>query len=1158
MNMLRKLSLVALLLVVVAALVTLAPSALADTTGIIRGTVIDKSGAAVPDATVVIVQKETNYTRTLTSNATGAFEASTLPIGTYSVKVSKASFRTYEEGGIPLAADGVYVVKAQLEVGGLTTTVEVAATLIQTDTTTMQLGSDISGQSVNDLPVLNRDWIQLQQTLPGTVAGSDRFGGSGGDNFSTNGNRTQANNYLINGGDSNDLPLNSPLDIPSPDAIQDVHIVTNSLNPEFGRNSGAILDAVTKSGTNQFHGSAFEYYRDTFMNARNYFSTITPPFHQNQFGGTLGGPAIKDKLFGFFSYQGTRAFQGQANSTPVFSQAQQGGDWGAGAFATATTPAPVALFSDPVGPCPVAGGVQCAANTTPYSTLFSSGAIPTQDFNPISTNLITKFVPLPNGPGNTFQFSNNTRSSANQYIGRADYNLRSSDTLYAYVFYETNPTTSTLPFIGATLPGFGEIDTSTTSQYTVNYNHIFNPTTVNELRLTYNRFNFGAVNPQTPILPSALGFTGINPQDPAGAGAPYIGLNGLFSLGFSLDGPQPRLDDTWQLADNISITRGNHSYKFGIDFRRSSVVNPFFFYNNGNYTFNGVGSFSTGNPGADFQLGISDSYGQSSGGVIHARAWEYYSYAQDQWKIRPNFTLTYGIGYQIDTPLTQLAFNKQGINAFRIGQQSSVFDTAPVGLNFPGDPGVTSSGYQTHYNNFAPRVGFAWSPRENWSIRAGWGIYYNNSEEELTLQNLQSAPFSIFSTGIGQVGGTPAFATPYTDISSGATTANPFPFTPFKPGTPVDFGPFEPLSGSNFIDPNFNVPYNFNYNLTVQHQLSRSMVATVSYVGSQGRRLEAVTALNPYNPALCLSSTVIISGSPCSQNPVLLPFYGDGPNGVSTLPVPSSVWANIYEEGTFATSNYNAFQATLESTGWHGLTFRGAYTYSHALDNASSFENAGGSIIPSNHRLSYGDSQYDARHRFSLAYVYNIPGIFQNSEIGKRLLGGWGFSGVTTFQTGFPIQLTESDLASLQCSDAFTLFGCWDRPEKNGPLVTETPRNVQTINGQTGNYWFNPNSFVPEALGTIGNASRDYFHGPGINNWNFSFFKNTIITERLRLQLRLDAFNIFNHTQFAGPAQPGTAAAGDNANNVNAGDFGQILATQEDARILQISAHLNF
>ena len=293
------------------------------------------------------------------------------------------------------------------------------------------------------------------------------------------------------------------------------------MNPEFGRNSGAILDAVTKSGTNQFHGSAFEYYRDTFMNARNYFSTITPPFHQNQFGGTLGGPAIKDKLFGFFSYQGTRAFQGQANSTPVFSQAQQGGDWGAGAFATATTRAPVALFSDPVGPCPVAGGVQCAANTTP-STLFSSGAIPTQDFNPISTNLITKFVPLPNGPGNTFQFSNNTRSSANQYIGRADYNLRSSDTLYAYVFDEKSDDVDAA-LHRSNVTWFRRDRHLDDFAVHRKLHSIFNPTTVNELRLTYNRFNFGAVNPQTPILPSALGFTGINPQDPAALERPTLG-----------------------------------------------------------------------------------------------------------------------------------------------------------------------------------------------------------------------------------------------------------------------------------------------------------------------------------------------------------------------------------------------------------------------------------------------------------------------------------------------------------------------------------------------------------------------------------------------------------------------------------------------------------
>ncbi|MGB8523035.1 MAG: carboxypeptidase regulatory-like domain-containing protein [Candidatus Acidiferrales bacterium] len=1148
MNLMRKSFLTLFLFAV------LAPLALADATGVIRGTVTDKTGAAIPDATVEIVQVATNYTRTVTTNGTGSFEAPSLPIGTYRVTVKKASFQSFSEGGIPLQPDGVYVVNAVLEVGGVTQTVEVIAAPIQTDTTTIQLGNEISGQAVNDLPVLDRDWIQLQQTLPGTVASSDRFG----DAVSSNGNRTQSNNYLINGGDSNDLPLNSPLDIPSPDAIAEVHVVTNTLNPEFGRSSGAILDAVTKSGTNEFHGSAFEYYRDTFLNARNFFSVTTPPFHQNQFGGTFGGPIVKNKLFGFFSYQGTRSFNGTAESTTVFSADQAGGDWGPGAFAGSTKVSPFPLNSDAAGPCPV-GGAQCPAGTA-YSTLFSTGAIPTQDFSTISQGLITKFVPLPNSANNQFQFSNNESSSQNQYLGRIDYNLSSKDTLYFYGFHETFPDTTTLPFIGASLPGFGEVDTSATQQYTVSYNHIFSSNIVNEGRFTYNRFNFGAVLPQTVVQPSSLGFTGINPQDPAGAGVPFVGLNGFFSLGFSLDGPQPRLDDTYQLADNVSINRGNHSYKFGIDFRRQSVFNPFFFFNNGNYTFNGVGTFSTGLPGADFELGVPDSYAQSSGGFIHARTWEFYSYVQDQWKIRPNLTLTYGLGYQIDTPLTQLAFNKQGINAFRIGQQSSVFPTAPLGLDFPGDPGVTPSGYQTHYNNFAPRLGFAWSPRNNWSVRAGWGFYYNVSEEELTLQNLQSAPFSIFSSGVGNIGASPAYANPFAAINNSAVSVtNQFPFTPFAAGAPVNFGPFEPLSGSNFIDPRFNVPYNMNYNLTVQHQVNRNVVATVSYVGSEGRRLEAVTALNPFNPALCIAQ-----GPSCTNNPVFLPFDGPGPNGLSTLPVPSSVFANVYEEGTFAASNYNAFQATLESNGWHGINLRAAYSYSHALDNASSFENAGGSVIPQNHRLSYGDSQYDARHRLVVSYVYNIPipGKFQSNEFEKRLLGGWGFSGINTYQTGFPVQLTESDLNSLQCSSAFTLFGCWDRPNIVAPEKYLDPRTDRTIviNGTpvTGHFAFTPNSFAPEALGTIGDARRDFFHGPGINNYNFSFFKNTTITERLRLQLRIDAFNIFNHASFAAPGQAGTATGGV-GNNVDAsGQFGQTFATQVAARILQLSGHFYF
>lgn len=1150
--MLRKLILGASLF---ALLGLLAPLALADVTGTIRGAAVDQTGAGVPGASVQVVEVDTNYTRTLTTDSTGFFVIVDLPAGKYTLTVKKSGFRTYSQAGIVLQVGQSYVVKAQLELGAVTQTVEVAAAPIQADTTTMQLGNEISGDQLNSLPVLNRDWIQLQQTLPGTVAGSDRFGADNGDNFSTNGNRTQANNYLINGSDSNDLPLNSPLDIPSPDAIQEVKIVTNTLNPEYGRNSGATLNAITKSGTNTFHGSAFEYYRDTFMNARNFFSSIVPPFHQNQFGGTLGGPAIKNKLFGFFSYQGRRAFRGIAQNTPVFSAAQTAGDWGLGAFAASTKSSPFALFGDNTSPCPVSSGTPCPAGTA-YSALFKSGAIPSADFtsavNPsgaLAAKLMKQFVPAPNvtnATGSFFQFSETLTEPPNQYIGRADYNLSSSDSIYGYVFVEKEADSDSIPFgggsgFGGDLPGFGALQKSKIYQYTVNESHIFNPNTLNEFRIAYNRFNFNTVLPATPVTPASLGFTGIKPQGTPSV--PFMGVLGFFDLGFSEDGPQPRVDDTGELIDNFSINRGNHAYKMGVDIRRQHVFNPFFFINNGAYGYNGVGAFSTGQPGADFELGIPDSYVQSSGGIINSRTWEYYSYVQDQWRLRPNFTLTYGIGWQIDTPLNQLFNHGVAINEFRPGQQSTVFPSAPRGLVFPGDAGITSSGYHTHYNNFGPRVGFAWSPRNNWSVRAGWGIYYNNSEEELLLQDLLAAPFSLVSIGVGAAGGSPNFINPFQDIKNPSVTApNLFPFTPFKVCNASCFASFEPFANFNGTDPNFNTPYNMNYNLTVQHQISRTMVGTLSYVGSQGRRLENVSALNPFDPKVCLAAPA------CSSNPTFEAFTP----GVGTV-ADASIFGSLSYFGTFGVSKYDALQATWETTGWHGLSFRSAYSWSHSRDNGSSFENAGGTTIPSNFHLTYGDSAFDARQRLALSFIYNIPGILQSSAFGKRVFGGWGTSGVATFQKGFPIQLTETDLASLQCSNITILYGCWDRPNAVAPVKFENPRTSK------GNLWFDKASFAPETLGTLGNAGRNFFHGPGINDWNLSFFKDTTITESTKLQLRIDAFNVFNHAQFAAPGQSGVSGSGNGAaNNVNTPLFGSVLATQVPARVLQLSAHFTF
>src|SRR5713101_979429 len=314
-------------LAVVTLLGLLAPYSYADVDGRIRGTVMDSSGAAIADASVKIVNVGTNLERTQTTSDLGTFDVQNLPPGIYNLTVTKTGFRTFKQTGIKLESAATFTVTPTLEVGEMSATVEVTAEKLQADTTTMQLGGELAGGDIKDFPLLNRAWINLQTTLPGVVASSDRFGS----NFATNGNRTQSNNYVVNGTDSNDLPLNTPIaNAINPDAIQEVKVVDSTLNPEYGRNSGATLMVVTKSGTNQFHGSAFEFYRDTFMNARNFFTrppASKPPFHQNQFGGSVGGPLLKNKLFGFFAYQGTRSFNGAAQNVSVFTNGQRGGNF---------------------------------------------------------------------------------------------------------------------------------------------------------------------------------------------------------------------------------------------------------------------------------------------------------------------------------------------------------------------------------------------------------------------------------------------------------------------------------------------------------------------------------------------------------------------------------------------------------------------------------------------------------------------------------------------------------------------------------------------------------------------------------------------------------------------------------------------------------------
>jgi carboxypeptidase family protein len=1177
-----------------------ATSALADNIyGRIRGVVTDPTGAMIPNAKLTAANLATGASWEVTTGTDGSFEFLQLPApATYNVKANASGFKGFEVTGIDLHLDEIFVLNIQMEVGTVTQRVTVEASAAQVETTSMQLGKVLSGSQIVDMPLNGRNWITLQQTLPG-VTESDRFG----TNFATNGSRSQANDYLVNGVDAVDLPINTPQVVPSPDAIAEVSMVTNTINPEYGRNGGAILNATTKSGTNAYHGDGFEFYRDTSLNTRSFFAPKPTIFHQNQFGGTIGGPIKKDKSFFFFSFQGTRNRRPQAGGTStVFTPDQRNGIFGAGAFDCAINTAkgqtvakncqtsPFAMIGDASSGCS-SSAAPCPAGT-PYGNvfdqtgaqvatgLFGTGAVPAQDFNPIAVNMMTKYVPLPNCGSNcnTFEFNPIRVSTDYQYLARVDHNISAKDSIFGYFLIEPSKRHDTLPFTAADLPGFPEQATARTQHYALNWTHTLSGNKVNEARFGYNRLNFHAVEPVNVIQPSSLGFTGIIPQDLKDAGVPKIDLSGggLFTLGNSNNGPQPRVDQTYQVTDNFSWIKGHHTMKVGFQMLRSQVFNPFFFDNNGVFSFSGSGQFSTGLAGADFLLGIPDSYAQSSGGLINARTQTYYSYWQDQWKVRPNLTLTYGTGWQVDTPIKNL--NNGGLSAdcFRPAQQSAVFPTAPAGLIFPGDPTCNSAGGVTvRRAHFGPRIGFAYSPgsTRKWSIRGGYGIYYNRTEEELTLQNLTNAPFSLTDAGIGDAGGSPSFATPFTDVSGTFSIPNKYPFNPPQAGSGVDFSFFEPLI-LNIFDRNFSVPYSQNYNLTIERELPAATILTISYVGLSGRKLTNVYQINPAgteagNP-VCLATPGCSSftlANPPSRSGATQSFRYPQTNAAGLL-----IFGALDQQGTFVNSVYNSLQITAEKKTTHGLTFRATYAWSHSLDGSSSFEDLSFTGVrgldPFNLRNNYGDSTFDARHRFVISYTYEIPSAGHLSAFSKlpsRLTDGWRFTGISTLQRGLPVTIGSTNFRSFTCDVFFEDFSCWDRPNTLGPVATVDPRTSSFNNSLHGtrpprgvqdHYWFDPNAFGREALGTLGNAGRNFFHGPGINNFDFALMKDTRITETTRIELRFEFFNIINHTNFN--SIPGSS--GFVSGNAGSRNFGRILSANNpiDSRIIQLAAKFYF
>jgi hypothetical protein len=1076
--------------------------------------------------------------------------------------------------------------------------------------------------------------VQSQLGNP-LIYGSDKAGA-----VSVNGGRGRSNNFSVNGGDANDQFVNLPTVQPSPDTIQEFRVLTNTFDAEYGRNSGSVVNVVTKTGTNGLHGDVYEFFRNKVLNARNYFEETRPQFQQNQFGGTLGGPIKKDRTFFFGSYEGRRVRQPTTFpvSTPP-SQAERNGDFSANGGFTGSISDP--FFASVLTGRPgcsqaiaKAGGMAPAAGLS-YTDVFPNSQVPIACMDPVAANLMQQYVPLPNRPDGTYQATVIGPARADQMTTRVDHRINDRQNFAAYYYFNDDRTVQPFAFFqfaGATVPNFGSVVAERVQQVNLSHTWTVNSTSVNEFRFTYMREGQGTFqHPQKTNLvtsscngaAAAVCFTGTSDSSavvsqfgtspklgitpslgPNHEGVPFVNIAGGVNFGNNSEGDIPQIGNSFQWSDSFTKVAGKHTLKFGTDVRRQRFDQELFFEVSGGFTYTGGGPNDT-NPdrsttGADlygnYFLGLPDTFGQGSAQFEHVRSTGLYLFAQDSWKIKPNLTLNYGLRWELDTPLVDIG---QRVQTFRPGQQDTIFPCVlgpnassaigspgtscdpggpaasvyPLGLVVPGDKGVPPGLTQTYYNSFAPRIGIAWSPGKSGktSIRAGWGMFYNPIEQLVLEQFSAEPPFGGSSFFSGTL-----FNTPYVPQAGGSPTPNPFNgvLNPTR-GQPVDWSVFRPILLFGQFPPNMRTQYSVQYNFGIQRELRNDLVLQVNYVGSQGHRLLAIHDINYGNPQTCLDIATILGPTngcapffedvtyniPQGAIPAGMTFHL--PNGQTVAGGPNSraltiagtrrysspecnyfnpatcpadgvpVFSEIYAEDPIANSNYNSLQASLEKRFAKGLQFTAAYTFSKSIDQASSFENI---LDPVNFRRSRSLSLFDSRQRFVLSYFWEFP-VPKYSGAKGKILNGWAMSGITTFQSGFPIRITSASDNEL-FGDTFS-FEFPSEPDQVLPFHHIDPR-------KNGGFYFNPNIFVdPTTPGVLGNAPRTICCGPGIQDWTLAFHKNTPITEGTHLEFRAEFFNAFNHTQFLNPCG--------NTFNCNDGSTYGKVSQARNPRLIQLA-----
>lgn len=1043
-------------------------------TGNILGTVKDSQGGAIPGASVTATNAGTQYARTATTDGTGQYALRLLPVGNYVLVVAMPGFKTFSQKGILLEVGRNARIDPVIELGALAEVVSVVGEVPLIETTSATLSRSVGEKEVMNLPLVNRDLYSLL-SITGGVSSNSTGNSLGGPEQNTtingSGNAQMGTvNFQLDGGNNTAGLRGTGNPSPNPEAVQEFRVLTNGYAAEYGRYSAGVVDVVTKSGTNQFHGAVFEFFRNEKLNSKRWaapgITATKDPLDRNQFGGALGGPLKKDQTFFFVSYSGLRQEETYyRNSAVVPTALERAGDFSQSALKP----------RDPLTGQPFPGGI-----------------IPGSRFDVAARNIQDKYVPLSNLPNNFYEVRRPDPLNTNEGTLKLDHKISNSQTVALSYFYQEGTDTQPLSVSG-NIPW---VDRDFKwSQHNVNLAHTWTmgSNKINQFRASYMRQFGGRVNnPTTSLADLGSKFT---PQgDPT---LPRLTITGYFTGQTSIAGPDAG-SDYFGVKDALSISRGNHSFKFGADLSYEKIVHDTLLDNYGVFAFNGT---KTGNAYADFLLGLPSTFTQDAP-VRKTDNGAYISlFAQDDFRIRPRLTLNLGIRYDLQFPFTDPQNRKL---AYVPGQKSTVSPGAPTGLLFPGDAGVSRGIVKTDINNIAPRLGLSWDPKGDgrMAIRAGFGLFYGSITGNEWNTTADNQPFTVrqsFPTVF-------TLSDPYRNLPGGV---GPFPFN-YSPTSPRFTAPSQVFGPS--LD--FVWPLTYQVNLAVEKELGRNISVSASYVGAFARNLAA--AVDNNYPVLGPGAT---TANVNTRRPYL-------PGTIGAANVLSSIFA----------ADYNGLQMSAERRGAH-ISGKAYYSFGRGYEDVD-FQGAGLPTVQNATRL--GDERArtsaDRRHSFVLSAVWKLDYFKTSKSLLRKLAQDWTVSAIVTLQSGTPLTITAGSDRNF---DGLTN----DRAD----LVGNAELDHGRARGELIEGWFNTTAFALPAPGSNGSAGRNIVDGPGYRNVDMGLFRDFPLRGRTVLQFRAEGTNVLNIVNLSNPGTNIAAPA----------TFGKIRSAREMRRI-QLGARLSF